>query len=210
MLTKGKRLSKRSILLWMLILLPYLVGIIIYVYSMQLIDQIRSSNFILIDKDNYMLQVYSYDGRMIEKYGIALGKSEGKKRIIGDMRTPEGVFNITSIENSSAWTHDFKDDTLGTINGAYGPYFIRLNVPGHRGIGIHGTHDPKSIGKRVSEGCIRMRNEDITKLLKKIHKSSIVVIIPGRNDVNQNTIDENKDRNERRDDIRLNKLKVDK
>lgn len=31
-------------------------------------------------------------------------------------------------------------------------------------LGIHGTNDPSSIGKRVSSGCIRLRNEDIEKL----------------------------------------------
>lgn len=31
-------------------------------------------------------------------------------------------------------------------------------------LGIHGTNDPSSIGKRVSSGCVRMRNEDIEKL----------------------------------------------
>ncbi len=29
---------------------------------------------------------------------------------------------------------------------------------------VHGTNDPTSIGKRVSRGCIRMRNEDILAL----------------------------------------------
>lgn len=34
---------------------------------------------------------------------------------------------------------------------------------------IHGTNDPASIGKRISRGCIRMRNEDI-KLLAYLMK----------------------------------------
>jgi lipoprotein-anchoring transpeptidase ErfK/SrfK len=31
-------------------------------------------------------------------------------------------------------------------------------------LGIHGTNDPSSIGKKVSSGCIRMHNADIEKL----------------------------------------------
>jgi lipoprotein-anchoring transpeptidase ErfK/SrfK len=31
-------------------------------------------------------------------------------------------------------------------------------------LGIHGTNDPSSIGKKVSSGCIRMNNADIEKL----------------------------------------------
>ena len=41
------------------------------------------------------------------------------------MKTPEGDFTIREINDSSAWKHDFKDG-LGMIEGAYGPYFIRL------------------------------------------------------------------------------------
>jgi lipoprotein-anchoring transpeptidase ErfK/SrfK len=62
-------------------------------------------------------------------------------------------------------------------NGPYGPYAYGLsgfttvkelaNFEGGEGtIGIHGTNDPSSIGTSVSHGCVRMRNEDITKLAK--------------------------------------------
>lgn len=43
-------------------------------------------------------------------------------------------------------------DTLQTFNGG----------PGQ--LGIHGTNDPGKMGQNVSNGCIRMRNEDIDKL----------------------------------------------
>ena len=78
---------------------------------------------------------------------------------------------------------------LGAISGAYGPYFIRLNVPGQKGIGIHGTHDNNSIGSRASEGCIRMHNDDITQLVKNINTASVVVITPGIEDVKVNTME---------------------
>jgi hypothetical protein len=32
---------------------------------------------------------------------------------------------------------------------------------GHQGIGIHGTHDDNSIRTRATEGCIRLKNEDL-------------------------------------------------
>jgi lipoprotein-anchoring transpeptidase ErfK/SrfK len=32
------------------------------------------------------------------------------------------------------------------------------------GYGIHGTDHPESIGRSVSHGCVRMRNEDIERL----------------------------------------------
>ena len=82
---------------------------------------------------------------------------------------------MLQIQNASYWTHDFRDGK-GEIKGAYGPWFIRLKTP-WRGIGIHGTHDPRSIGKNATEGCIRLRNEELKDLKEKYIKLSMVVVI---------------------------------
>jgi lipoprotein-anchoring transpeptidase ErfK/SrfK len=91
------------------------------------------------------------------------------------MRTPEGVFPIVQIQNASGWTHDFHDGR-GQTKGAYGPYFIRLGTPGWSGIGIHGTHAPGSIGTDVTEGCIRLNNNDIAELRAMVKVGDKVVI----------------------------------
>ena len=88
---------------------------------------------------------------------------------------------IVDIQNSKEWKHDFKDGK-GLIEGAYGPYFIRLSVPGHKGIGIHGTHDSLSIGSRVTEGCIRLKNDDLIQLVSMIEIPMTVVITPSAYD----------------------------
>ncbi len=60
-------------------------------------------------------------------------------------------------------------------SGAYGPYAYGLSGfsdtlttfnggPGQ--LGIHGTNEPEAIGTQVSHGCIRMANEDITRLAR--------------------------------------------
>jgi len=41
---------------------------------------------------------------------------------------------------------------------------------------IHGTNDPKSIGQRVTRGCIRLKNEDFLKLTEVIRGSKTTVI----------------------------------
>jgi lipoprotein-anchoring transpeptidase ErfK/SrfK len=104
-----------------------------------------------------------------------VGKNTGDKQRVGDMRTPEGEFPIVQIQNSSKWTHDFQDGK-GPTRGAYGPYFIRLGTPGWTGIGIHGTHAPDSIGTNVTEGCIRLTNEDVQTLRKMVKIGDKVVI----------------------------------
>ena len=60
-------------------------------------------------------------------------------------------------------------------SGAYGPYAFGLSGfsdtlttfnggPGQ--LGIHGTNEPAAIGTQVSHGCIRMANDDITRLAR--------------------------------------------
>lgn len=53
-------------------------------------------------------------------------------------------------------------DALGTSGGTYG---------------IHGTNNPKSIGKYVSAGCIRMHNKDVIWLYQNTSINTPVEII---------------------------------
>jgi len=188
---KLSRIKKKDLILWVLILMPYLLLIPAALWYFHKIDNIANASFIIINKAEMTLSLYNYRGELIQKSGVATGKNFGSKQSVGDLKTPEGTFNIASIEDASNWSHDFKDDSLGVINNAYGPYFIRLNVPNQKGIGIHGTHDEKSIGNRASEGCIRMKNEDILQLVTKIKTNCVVVITPGKEDIKENNKDSN-------------------
>ncbi len=44
-------------------------------------------------------------------------------------------------------------------------------------IGLHGTNDPSVIGQDVSAGCIRMRNEDIERLVPILPLGTPVEIV---------------------------------
>lgn len=119
--------------------------------------------YIVISKESMTLKLYDKNGKIIYNFPVAVGKNYGNKQVSGDMKTPEGVFEIQQIQPASTWSHDFKDGK-GPIPHAYGDWFIRLLTPPHRGIGIHGTHAPESIGTRATEGCIRLHNENLNKL----------------------------------------------
>ncbi|MBQ7665246.1 MAG: L,D-transpeptidase, partial [Synergistaceae bacterium] len=112
---------------------------------------------------------------IVQEYSIATGKNPVDKQIVGDNRTPVGNFKIVSIENASKWSHDFGDGK-GKIKGAYGPWFLRLDAKGWKGIGIHGTHDPDSRGTNATEGCIRLSNKDIDELKQYAYKNMPVII----------------------------------
>lgn len=137
--------------------------------------RINKNNITLvIDKSEYVLDVVK-NGQVLNEYSIAVGKNPGQKQKSGDLKTPTGNFYVEEIINAKAWTHDFHDGK-GVINGAYGPWFLSLNTGGWDGIGIHGTHDDSSIGKMVSEGCIRMHNKDVAELKKIVNVGTEVVI----------------------------------
>lgn len=148
-------------------------------------------HLIRIHKQSYRLELFE-DGKAqpLKEYSIAVAKKPGDKQKTGDNRTPtswgsaavipakylgagvgvasaEVPFVVEEICDASFWTHDFGDGK-GEIAGAYGPWFISLDT-GWIGIGIHGTHDPASIGTMASEGCIRMHNQDVAELKNLIY-----------------------------------------
>jgi lipoprotein-anchoring transpeptidase ErfK/SrfK len=42
---------------------------------------------------------------------------------------------------------------------------------------IHGTNDPRSIGRAVSSGCIRLLNEDIAELYELVKIGTKVIVL---------------------------------
>lgn len=134
-------------------------------------------NRIVIDKQCFTLTVFDNEGKDIYHTICGVGLNHGQKKKSGDKRTPEGIFKIKEICNSKNWIHDFQDGH-GARKGAYGPYFIRLKVDKFSGIGIHGTCFPMSIGSRCSDGCIRLKNEDVIEILKYVKIGDYVEIKP--------------------------------
>ena len=48
---------------------------------------------------------------------------------------------------------------------------------------IHGTNQPEYIGQAISSGCIRMTNEDVIDLYKRVKTGTVVVVLaPGQGD----------------------------
>ena len=115
--------------------------------------------------------------RMEANKAVNNAKRNARNSVRGDHKTPEGTFKINQLLNAKGLTHDFKDGK-GPIKDAYGPWFLRLDVPGFWDIGIHGTPFPESIGTRATEGCVRLRNEDILDLKSRVKVGTVVIILP--------------------------------
>ncbi|MCF0182234.1 MAG: L,D-transpeptidase [Muribaculaceae bacterium] len=143
----------------------------------------KGSEFIVISKKDTRLYVYGTakgDTLLLAKYPVCLSKNKGQKERRGDMKTPSSPagkpFSISQIQDASSWKHDFKDGR-GNIK-AYGNWFMRLVTPGHSGIGIHGsTNNEASVPGRASEGCIRLRDNDIIDLKTRYARKGMKVTI---------------------------------
>ena len=144
-----------------------------------------NSSFIVISKKDLTLTVYARSGKdtvALASYPVCMVKNKGNKESGGDMRTPESPagqpFTISKIQDASTWTHDFGDGRGSIL--AYGNWFLRLNTPGHTGIGIHGsTNNENTVPGRASEGCIRLLDKDIIQLKENYARIDMPVIIKG-------------------------------
>lgn len=143
----------------------------------------KKNCFILISKPEYRLYVCEVvDGDTLKRvhYPVCVGKMKGQKQKKGDMKTPEctpeNPFVITEIVDASTWHHDFGDGRGSILS--YGHWFMRLKTPGHSGIGIHGsTNNESSVPGRGSEGCIRLRDDDLIQLKEKYAFVGMRVVI---------------------------------
>ena len=166
----------KKILLIMLALLPALNAGAQSRFAKYL-DQAENAPFVVVDKQSLKLTLVDPQGEPIKEYGISVAVNYGPKKVRGDHKTREGTFKINQLLNAKGLSHDFKDGK-GPIPDAYGPWFLRLDVPGFWDIGIHGTPFPESIGTRATEGCVRMRNEDILDLKSRVKVGTVVIILP--------------------------------
>ena len=137
---------------------------------------------VIVDKEKQELRVYEKT-RFVEllRAKTSTGRNPGNKERKGDNKTPEGMFNIISIENSENWLFNGRH--------AYGPFFLRLNTGswdsngrynpnGRSSIGIHGTDEPEFLGYRRSHGCIRIHSNAVRKGVERdlFYKGERVII----------------------------------
>lgn len=127
---------------------------------------------IVINLPSRMLELYSGD-TLVKQYPVAIGKPSTP--------TPLGEFSILDKEVNPTWI----PPVLGTPV-ASGPD----NPLGYRWMrffelyGIHGTNAPWSIGKVVSNGCIRMIEENVEELFPLVKYGTPVKIIYDRIKIN--------------------------
>jgi hypothetical protein len=112
----------------------------------------RVTTWVVVDRAVRRLALVR-DGRVVFRAPVGIGKAGSP--------TPSGRFYIRSR------LLDLNDPAYGPA--AFGTSARSTTVtdwPGERAVGIHGTDQPELIPGRISHGCIRMRNEDIQRLVR--------------------------------------------
>ncbi|MDI6638838.1 MAG: L,D-transpeptidase family protein [Bacillota bacterium] len=108
---------------------------------------------IVINIPAYRLSLFRGD-ELVKEYPIAVGKAVSPSRI--------GTCTIVHKAKNPTWfPPDGRPPVPPGPDNPVGSRWMGLSWPGY---GIHGTNNPASIGKAVSLGCIRMRDEDAREL----------------------------------------------
>jgi lipoprotein-anchoring transpeptidase ErfK/SrfK len=84
--------------------------------------------------------------------------------------TPGGVYAVIDRIPRPTWYGPHRVVPPGRAN-PLGTRWIGLS---RKGYGIHGTNNPRSIGRRASHGCIRLRNADVEQLFEMVAVGDVV------------------------------------
>ena len=128
---------------------------------------------VIIDTPNTFLYLVQPGGRAI-RYGIGVGR---------DGFRWSGVQHITKKAEWPDWTPPAemiaRQPYLPRFmaGGPTNPLGARAMYLGNTVYRIHGTNAPSTIGQRVSSGCIRLTNEDVTDLASRVNVGTKVVVI---------------------------------
>jgi lipoprotein-anchoring transpeptidase ErfK/SrfK len=135
---------------------------------------------IIVDTRRRYLYLVIDDGQAI-RYGVGVGR-EGLawsgRAIVGRKAewprwTPTPAMIAREPERNARWAGGMEPG-LGNPLGARALYLYRDGRDTlYR---IHGTNEPWSIGQNVSSGCIRMINQDVIDLHRRVPNGSPVVV----------------------------------
>ncbi|WP_066399399.1 MULTISPECIES: L,D-transpeptidase [Cytobacillus] len=132
--------------------------------------------FVIVNKKTNEV-AFIHENRVQTVISAATGKTE-------DL-TPEGLFTI--IVKAKNPYYRKKDIEGGDPANPLGTRWIGFDAKDTDGriYGIHGTNTPESIGKYVSQGCIRLQNEAIESLYEIIPIGTKIVVTSTEDDYEQ-------------------------
>ena len=129
-------------------------------------------SIVVVSKDFFLYHVIAPDRAI--RYGIAVGKAElvWKGRAVIGRKTEWPSWRPTPdmIKRNPGAYAKYADGMPGGPGNPLGARALYLyDARGNdTSIRIHGTTEPNSIGRAVSNGCLRMRNEAVMDLFERV------------------------------------------
>lgn len=117
-------------------------------------------------------RVFVYrQGKVVKSYPVAVGRP--------GWETPKGTFRVLDKQKNPTWIHPLTGAVVpaGDPENPLGRHWIGFWTNGRNWIGFHGTPTPKSVGRAVSHGCIRMYNKDIQELFALVPVGTVVKVV---------------------------------
>ena len=120
-----------------------------------------------VDVKTKMLGVFE-DDKIVAAYPVTVGSAQtalpiGDWKVRGVAKLPTFRYDEQMLKRGER-SKNFHMLPPGP-NNPVGVVWIALNK---RGIGIHGTDEPSTIGQATSHGCIRLANWDIVRLAERV------------------------------------------
>jgi lipoprotein-anchoring transpeptidase ErfK/SrfK len=134
-----------------------------------------AKRMIRVDTRYRMLDVYEGD-KLICSFPITPGSKKlpaplGLWKVVGIATLPWFRWDEAMLE------HGYRSDNFYNIPpGPRNPVGIMWMGLNKRGIGIHGTNSPDTIGRTGSHGCIRLANWDAARILNEVTEGDQVLI----------------------------------
>lgn len=133
------------------------------------VASVKINRTILVSLEDHRLALLE-NGVVKTTYPVAVGKASTP--------SPTGMFTIVNRVIDPTYYHHGVVIPPGPENPV-GNRWMGLSVAGY---GIHGTNAPRSIGKSVSHGCIRMSRHDLERLFAQIRVGDSVKIVATRDE----------------------------
>lgn len=111
------------------------------------------------------------NGHYIKEYPVGIGAPGSP--------TPEQTFTIATKQPKPTWyAPDGNVYKYGHPKNVLGTRWLGFKEKGeYQSYGLHGTDEPESIGKDVSNGCIRMHNRDVEEVFAMLMNGDTVEIV---------------------------------
>ena len=119
---------------------------------------------IVVDKSQNILILKS-DEDIFKTYVASTGANNS---------TPVGTYKIVNKLKDPTWFKSGAVIPAGSPKNDLGSRWLGFDLAGY---GIHGTTDPQSLGKQVTQGCVRLANSEVEELYSIVPEGTEVIIV---------------------------------